>query len=284
MAKRGQKNQKLHGEYGTPRFRGRRLSEAVQGAPTLDEARAKRAHLGADGKTALYHHEVMIGVRRGSGANNLTKLKPLHYKIVALHLQGWANVDIALHLDMHAAGVGVILNDPLVRGIVDDFNNGVERELEGMYGLAISAIRKGLQSEDPSTALKAVDRFAVFAPRMAEKRSNPGTTAEDVIKEALALAGKALSAVNPAGVNRSRIIDGTYSEDLSSGRQRIEPYDPQGSEPASPVSLDVRGQRALGFRGGELGSDSDERVDRVHQHEHSDVREPEERGGGDTGG
>lgn len=154
---------------------------------------------------AKYNVDHMVGTRRESGIRNLAKLNQLHRVVVAMHLQGKKNVEIAEVLDKSAVWVSNVLTDPLVKELVDHCMAGVEGELEALFPMAVAAVRNGLSDENPLTALKAVDRFVGMSGRFAKKEGS--TSAEDVIKKALELATESVRTVRASDAGKSLVID-----------------------------------------------------------------------------
>ena len=185
------------------RIDGKTLSEVT--AWYKPQKVAQSYDMNAPGMRAKYNYETLVGVRRASGARNLAKLSPAHRAVVAGHIQGMSNVEIAAVLDRSAVWVGEVLHDPLVKDLIGKFMSGVEGELEALFPAAVGAIRTALDDENPLTALKAVDRFVSMSQRYQKKEGS--ASAEDVIKKALELASESVRTVNAVSAGRALVID-----------------------------------------------------------------------------
>lgn len=216
---------KIDGQTLTERRSGR-LNSAVAQKLYRDERKPLTR--------ALIEWDKIVGKRHGS-VPLLQKLKPLHRQIVAMHLQGMANVEIGEVIDMSAGWVGRVLQDPLVQELVKGFMQGVDAELEGLYPLAVDALRKGLQSEETGTRLKTVDRFVKMSQRFRGDNA-AGTSAEDVIKKALELAGNAVRVVEVGMANRDNVLGGRAQPSVTIIEGTIQ----DGSERTSDSPSDVR--------------------------------------------
>ena len=154
-----------------------------------------------------YHYEKVIGTRQSNGTKNLKKLKPMHATIVSEFLQGRSGVEIAEMLDINALTVYKTLKDPLVQHLVGDFLEGVDKELAALSPLALDAIRDGLTADKISTRLSAVDRFGKLSGAYSrDLNAKQATSAEDLIKDALAVAKSAI-ALRSVDRSKHRLID-----------------------------------------------------------------------------
>lgn len=134
--------------------------------------------------TPNYEADKASGRRRPSGALNLQRLKPKHYRIIKLHLQGIPNVEIADAMHMTQAQISIILNDPKVREIVSSVQKDWENEFYALEGKAVAAVRNGLSDDDPKNSLRAANIF--FGEKRARQQDSGGpTSAEDVIQQML---------------------------------------------------------------------------------------------------
>jgi hypothetical protein len=116
------------------------------------------------------------------------RLKMRHRRVIAAHLQGASNVDIASALGSSAGYVSQVLNNPTVIPVLERCYADYEREFQGLTPLCINALRDNLIGDDPSQQLKAVD--LTFKRQGAyEKKVDTAATAEDVIERILEITG-----------------------------------------------------------------------------------------------
>lgn len=133
----------------------------------------------------IYRAEQDIGYRRDNGGHRrLRKLKPIHKKIIALHLSCWTNIDIAAHLDLCAGSITDVIMDPLAQDIIRKQDDIYNAEFARLKILANQTIRDGMQGhKSDATRLKAA---ALFDKREANQKVDNSTTAEDVMAKILA--------------------------------------------------------------------------------------------------
>ena len=131
-----------------------------------------------------YREDILMGRRRETGALNLKKLRPKHRMIIAYHLNGLTNAEIATILGYADTYVSVVLNDPMVQSVLARCYEDQELELRGLMPKAVDAIRTGLSNSDDKVKLKASDQYWRVRGRYkeAEKKEE---TAEDVIRRFL---------------------------------------------------------------------------------------------------
>jgi len=107
-----------------------------------------------------YLYEKVIGLRKSNGAAKIASVRPIHQHIIAAHLSGERHVNIALQLGVSLGTVHRVVNDPVFTNLVDRFRDGFTAELEAMFPLVISAIRKGLESKKVTENLFAAKQWA----------------------------------------------------------------------------------------------------------------------------
>lgn len=117
------------------------------------------------------------------------RLKMRHRRVIAAHLQGVSNTDIASALGCSQGYVSQVLNNPTVVPILQRCYEDFEREFHSLTPLCIEALRDNLIGDDGSLQLKAVDltfkRQGVY-----EKKVDLTTTAEDVIEKILKITNR----------------------------------------------------------------------------------------------
>ena len=119
------------------------------------------------------------------------RLRMRHRRVIAAHLQGASNIEIAASLGCSQGYVSQVLHNPTVVPILQRCYDEYEREFQALTPLCISALRSNLECEEGNLQLKAVD--LTFKRQGAYDRAiDTGTTAEDVIE-------KILKITNPDG-------------------------------------------------------------------------------------
>jgi len=132
----------------------------------------------------VYNAERDIGLRTETGSQKLKKLKPKHKHIIALHLAGWPNQQIAAYLNMNVTYICIVLRDPLSQEVINSMDELHESEFQRLRIFANDALRDALQPHKPDrTRLQAA---SVFFKREAVKGAEKGETAEDVMQKILA--------------------------------------------------------------------------------------------------
>lgn len=126
----------------------------------LESEEGKKRRLEADRRDT----EKVLGRRMPSGQMRLKELKPVHMKIVAMHLQGMKGSKIAesffaQDIKLSAAMINAVLRDPLAKDVIERFREAYHEELLALGSLANDAVRDGLKAGDKELRLKAVDRF-----------------------------------------------------------------------------------------------------------------------------
>ena len=141
----------------------------------------------------LYKAEKVLGDRTDTGAKKLLKLSPRQKQVVALHLQGVKNADIARVIGYDQAWVCTILADPLVQPYIDKFNEMTDRELAVLKNQAVDTLRNHLSSPNEKIQQGAADKVLKATGAYAQ-HVEPGLSAGDVIAAALAGVGDLMKA------------------------------------------------------------------------------------------
>lgn len=121
----------------------------------------------------------------GASEKKLMRLRPIHRRIILLHLMGLSQLDIVSITGHSSGAISRILRDPLSRPYMDAHISMTNQELESLLGLAVDAVRTGLMSDSETTRLKASDHFFKATGRYGEAAKS-AESAEDVIGRALA--------------------------------------------------------------------------------------------------
>ena len=100
-----------------------------------------------------------MGKRKTDGALKLLELKPEHKQWVSAFINGMKGVEIAEQYDVPAITVYRVLNDPLAKKLLGEFDDAFKAEFRAMFPLVADAIRDGLECAGIEARLKAVDRW-----------------------------------------------------------------------------------------------------------------------------
>ena len=107
-----------------------------------------------------YHYDKVIGLRRSNGHVNLKKLRPVHERMIALHINGVSGADIALQFKCSAFTVYRILGDPLAASLIAEVGEHYREEFKQLFPLVYKAVKEGLENPSSKVRLASVDRFA----------------------------------------------------------------------------------------------------------------------------
>ena len=131
-----------------------------------------------------YEEEKQLGLRRADGSMNLTQLKPIHHRMLALYMAGFSQTDIARTLQKTDATISRWLHDPLVLLELDRFYKSQQLRLKAIAGKAVDAVDQALDADSLSDRLKGVDRYTKLRESLGDKDQGENT-AEDVIERLL---------------------------------------------------------------------------------------------------
>ena len=134
-----------------------------------------------------YAYEKIIGKRHSNGSLKLKRLTGIHRRMIAMHLRGMANKDIALVTGYSEMRISHVLRDDLSLAYINAHMQGTEMELAALAPMAVDALRNGLCSNDEKTALLAADKFFKASGKY-NQATEAKETAEDVIMRMLAIA------------------------------------------------------------------------------------------------
>jgi hypothetical protein len=130
----------------------------------------------------LYNAEQMPA-NKAKERPGLKRLQLKHRKIIAMHLSGIANSDIAQRLGCSASLVNNTLRDPLAQSVISEFTEGQGAEFARLEVLAINSLRDAMQPyKRDSVRLKAAQTFFNRKKDMGESAND---TAEDVMANLL---------------------------------------------------------------------------------------------------
>lgn len=99
--------------------------------------------------TAIYEREKLEGIRRRDGAKTLEQIKPRHKQIIALHLSGYKNKEIAQVSGYTEAWISTLLRDPIVKELLEEAYNEQSQRLKALFSDVVDSLKDGL---DPRKA------------------------------------------------------------------------------------------------------------------------------------
>ena len=133
---------------------------------------------------AFYQLEKLFGRRLPNGLQPLKRLTPRHRAILALHLAGIPNREIAIRCRIKDATVSRIIHDPLGQAFLQAHIDAQDARFSSMYEKAIDVLDDGMhRSQRMQDRLKASDQY--FRKRGDFERDTGAgrETAEDVIQQ-----------------------------------------------------------------------------------------------------
>lgn len=132
---------------------------------------------------SLYEQEKAQGLRRPDGSLNLKQLKPVHMKMIEMHLNGTKNAEIARALNKTQATISRWLSDPLVVGVLEQAYKAEDARFKALYSKVVDVIEDGLNMNKHSIGvnLKAADKYLKAHDKYDKARNSDTETAEDVI-------------------------------------------------------------------------------------------------------
>lgn len=159
-----------------------------------------------------YEWDKIIGRSRPTGRPKLNKLRPKHKMIIALHLQGYMNYEIANFVGFDEQHVSNVIMDPLAQEIINQHHASVDMKLQALMPMTVEVLRDALESPDMNVRLKAADKVMKNQGKYGDDgASNNGGTAEDVIARALERLADGhanlINHVTGAGDSMRRVID-----------------------------------------------------------------------------
>jgi len=132
-----------------------------------------------------YKQELEDGTRNANGSRKLKELTPQHEEMVAMHLDGMRNRDIAESFNVTDSTVSIVLSDPLAQAIVQRARKENEARFSNLYGKVVDVIEDAI---DPN---ESIDIRLKGANVYLKEAGNQGTqdkeTAEDVIQKIINL-------------------------------------------------------------------------------------------------
>lgn len=125
------------------------------------------------------------GTRNTNGSRKLNALTPQHEEMIAMHLDGMRNKDIAEYFDVTDSTISIVLNDPLAQAIVQSARKENEGRFAALYGKVVDVI------EDAVSPNESIDIRLKGASVYLKESGNTGTgekeTAEDVVQKIINL-------------------------------------------------------------------------------------------------
>lgn len=135
---------------------------------------------------AKYQAEKALGTRASSGASHLKQLSPIHYTIIAFHLEGKSNNAIALLVKKSYITITKVLNDPLAMDIIEQAYQGNDKRFRALYGKAVDTIDESMEKSQPmNIRLRGADTYLKAHGKFDKDDGTAGESAEDVIARIL---------------------------------------------------------------------------------------------------
>lgn len=152
-----------------------------------------------------------IGTSNETNQKPLKKLRPKHLRVIALHMQGMTGpqiVDYLAQADVSIALMTVykVLNDPLSKGLMNEFYTGAEDELKALDGMAVDVLRRAMRDGSHRDAISAADKVFKINKRYGESGSG-SDGAENVIRRAMDAVLSANETVREVVRERPRLTD-----------------------------------------------------------------------------
>lgn len=155
-------------------------SSAVAESPT-DERPERSTYL-----PEVYQAQRDIAINREpQGYQHLKKLKPLHKKVVAMHLAGNTSAAIAEALDTSAGYVAWILKAPIVQELIAQYDSAQDAEFKRLRYRADDALREALTCDSRASRLRAAEVYYKREDTLDARNGGSGLTAEDVARRLL---------------------------------------------------------------------------------------------------
>jgi hypothetical protein len=183
---------------------------------------------------STYESEKEDGTRTATGAKKLLKLNVRHHQLIALHLSGMRNSDIAREMGVSDAWVSTLKRDPLVQEIIQQKLAEASGELAALLPSAVGVLRSIMQdSRDPVLQLSAADKLLRTQGYYDMKTKGAGPlTAEDIVQKLLEQTAEGGETSVSISVNRSgkgrqgnQFGDDVWREDVTTNRLEID-HDP----------------------------------------------------------
>ena len=133
-----------------------------------------------------YEQQKVLGDRREDGSLNLKKLKPIHIRVIQMHLSGYNNAAISRKVQKTQVTISRWLSDPLIRAELELAINSERSRLTMMTGKAVDAVDLALESKDNTMKLKGVDRFIKLSDHLGDGEEDK-ITAEDIVNRIMNL-------------------------------------------------------------------------------------------------
>lgn len=122
------------------------------------------------------------------------RLRMKHRRIIALHVSGHSNVEIARMEETSPVTVSNVLNNPITKPILTSIYEQFDQELKALFPLAIDSMRDAMRDGEHKDALKAADLYFKTQGTY-DKKEDVGHTAESIIELILDNAGDAVKRI-----------------------------------------------------------------------------------------
>lgn len=167
------------GNASTPDSAGTKAGSAVLGTDTPEQA--EKYYI-----PEVYSAERDITItRQRSGAQELKKLKPVHKRIISLHLAGNTGVAIAKMVGMAVPYITWVLKSAIVQEVIQQYDSMQDAEFKRLRRQADDNLREALFCDSRSARLKATELFFKREDILDQRNGGSGLTAEDVARKLL---------------------------------------------------------------------------------------------------
>ncbi|PCJ26704.1 MAG: hypothetical protein COA94_04725 [Rickettsiales bacterium] len=131
--------------------------------------------------SAQYEEEKASGDRKDDGSRKLLKLTPRHEEMIAMHLDGMRNKDIASAYQITDSTISIFLKDPLVLAVISEARVQNEARFASLYGKVVDVIEDSVNgAESIDIRLKGA---SLYLKEVGNKPVGERKTAEDVVQQ-----------------------------------------------------------------------------------------------------
>lgn len=142
-----------------------------------------------DQNDPVYEMEKANGERLPNGARIRKKLKPVHLEMIALHLEGVSNSQIARKFKYTDSSISILLQQPLAKELIQRVLNDSRHRFNMLSHRVVDVLADGLKDgNDKGMQLRTIDRYHKMYSILGDESGKQ--TAEDVVQEILKRADK----------------------------------------------------------------------------------------------
>lgn len=161
----------------------------------------------------LYNPFQLGDDRRLSGSRtdmNIIKVTTAHRRVIALHMSGWSNMNIATAMNRHPSWVSNVLGDPMIQGIIKRLLSETDDQLAALFPLAVNTLKDVMEKGSDGARVNAATTILKSQGKIKDGEGKQAT-AEDVIARIMAsiqVEGKAVISIGTLGA-RQQIEQGS---------------------------------------------------------------------------